>query len=111
LGINVGGQNGMAVITIDEIREITTPILASYPVEKAVLFGSYAKNNASKNSDIDMYIDTNGELKGLNFVGLLEVLVNALGVDVDLFDKSHIEPGAAIIREIEREGVVVYEKS
>ena len=34
-------------------------------------------------SDIDLYIDTNGELRWLDFVGLLEILVNTLGVDID----------------------------
>lgn len=37
------------------------PILRKYPVNKAILFGSFAKERAN-NSDIDLYIDTNGKL-------------------------------------------------
>ncbi len=99
------------IISINELREKITPILNQHPVEKAILFGSYARGEANSNSDIDLYIDTNGELKGLDFVGLLETLVDTLGIDVDLIDKKHIEPNSLIILEIEEDGMTLYEKS
>ena len=99
------------IISVEQIKEKTIPILRNYPVDKAILFGSYAKGEATNKSDIDLYIDTNGELRGLDFVGLLEILVDALGADIDLIDKSHIEPDSLIIQEIEDGGVVIYEKS
>lgn len=72
------------IISIREIKEKAIPILQNYPVHKAILFGSYAKGEPTNNSDIDLYIDTNGRLKGLDFIGLLEILVNTLGIDIDL---------------------------
>ena len=99
------------IISVDTIREKTVPILRNYPVNKAILFGSYAKGNAIIGSDIDLYIDTNGKLKGLDFVGLLEILVDTLGMDIDLIDRSHIEPDSLIMQEIENGGMVIYEKS
>ncbi len=99
------------IISIETIKNKTIPILRNYPVNKAILFGSYSKGEANNNSDIDLYIDTNGKLKGLDFVGLLEVLVDTLGVDIDLIDKSHFEPDSLIIQEIEDGGMVIYEKS
>lgn len=99
------------IITIEEIKEKAIPILRNYPVDKAILFGSYAKGEATDNSDIDLYIDTNGKLRGLDFVGLLEILVDTLGVDIDLIDESHIEPDSLIMQEIEGGGMVIYEKS
>jgi len=98
-------------LTINKIVENTKPIFKKYPIKKAVLFGSYAKGTVTSKSDIDLYIDTNGELQGLDFVGLLEILVNTLGVDIDLIDKSHIEPDSLIMKEIENGGMVIYEKS
>ena len=98
-------------ISVETIREKTAPIFENYPINKAILFGSYAKGNVTISSDIDLYIDTNGKLRGLDFVGLLEILVDALGADIDLIDKSHIEPDSLIIQEIEDGGVVIYEKS
>ncbi|GAB1475748.1 hypothetical protein MASR2M70_05800 [Bacillota bacterium] len=97
--------------SIETTKEIITPILRAYPVRKAILFGSYAKGDASQSSDIDLYIDTNGKLKGLDFVGLLDILTSTLGVDIDLIDKSHIDPDSLIIREIESGGMIIYEQS
>ena len=99
------------IISIETIKNKTIPILRNYPVNKAILFGSYSKGEANNNSDIDLYIDTNGKLKGLDFIGLLEVLIDALGIDIDLIDKSHIEPDSLIMQEIEDGGMVIYEKS
>lgn len=98
-------------ISVEQIKEKINPILRKYPVKKAILFGSFAKGEANNTSDIDLYIDTNGELKGLDFVGLLEILVDTLGVNIDLIDKSHIDTNSLIIQEIEDEGIVIYEKS
>lgn len=63
------------------------------------------------NKHIDLYVDTKGKLRGLDFVGLPETLVNTLGKDIDLIDKSHIETGSLIFEEIEHGGIVIYEKS
>lgn len=98
-------------ISIETIREKISPIFENYPVNKAILFGSYAKDNATASSDIDLYIDTNGKLRGLDFVGLLEILVNTLEMDIDLIDRSHIEEDSLIMQEIENGGMVIYEKS
>ena len=98
-------------ISVETIREKTVPIFEKYPVDKAILFGSYAKGNATISSDIDLYIDTNGKLRGLDFVGLLEILVNTLEMDIDLIDSSHIEQDSLIMQEIENGGMVIYEKS
>lgn len=63
-------------ITIEEIKEKTIPILRNYPVDKAILFGSYyAKGEATNNSDIDLYIGINGKLRGFDFAGYLKFLL------------------------------------
>ncbi|NMA48354.1 MAG: nucleotidyltransferase domain-containing protein [Tissierellia bacterium] len=98
-------------ISIETIKEKIRPIFKDYPVRKAILFGSYARDSATEASDIDLYIDTNGKLKGLDFVGLLDILVDTFEVDIDLIDRSHIESNSLIMQEIENGGVVIYEKS
>lgn len=99
------------VISVDVIREKIISIFNDYPVEKAILFGSYAKGKAKITSDIDLFIDTNGKLRGLVFVGLLEILVTTLEMKVDLFDKTHIEEDSPMMKEIEDKGIVIYERS
>lgn len=98
------------VMTVEEIKRKIAPIFQSYPVKKAVLFGSYAKKTADHNSDIDLFIDSDGKLRGLDFVGLLEELVCALGREVDLFEKTHINPDSPIVNEIRNQGIILYER-
>lgn len=97
-------------ISVETIKEKLAPIFKDYPVSKAILFGSYSRGNAAIDSDIDLYIDTDGKLKGLDFVGLLEVLVSTLKIDIDLIDRSHIEKDSLIMQEIEDRGMIIYEK-
>ena len=58
--------------TINELSEKLYPVFSSAPVYKAILFGSYAKGNATNKSDVDIYVDSHGELRGFNFYGVLE---------------------------------------
>ena len=44
------------VYSIDEITAILLPIIIKYKADKAILFGSYAKNMAGPESDIDVMV-------------------------------------------------------
>lgn len=99
----------MAVITdAGKLSEILYPIFRQYNIKKAILFGSVAKNTAHTGSDLDILVDS--RLKGLRFVGLLEDIWQAVPMDVDLIDISHIEKGSAVEKEIKETGVVIYEQ-
>ncbi len=50
--------------TIKEIQNKTAPIAESYGIKKMSLFGSYARGEATDDSDIDLFIDK-GHLKSL----------------------------------------------
>ena len=98
------------VYTIKEIQEKIKPVLEKSPVIKAILFGSYALGKATSQSDIDLLIDSNGALKGLDFYGVLESLIQATKKEVDLIEKQELVIGALIDREISSSGIVVYER-
>ena len=98
------------VYTIEEIKVILQKILKDYAVKKAILFGSYAKNTPTPKSDIDLVIDSEGKLLNIYFYGLLEELVQKLEKNIDLFEISEIQKDSKIYKNIEQEGVVVYEK-
>lgn len=98
------------IYSIEEIKIILNDILKNFDVKKAILFGSYAKNKPTPKSDIDLVIDSEGKLLNIYFYGLLEDLVNKLQKNVDLFEISEIQKGSRIENDIQREGVVVYEK-
>ena len=96
------------IYSIPEIKHILSPIFDQYEVNKAILFGSYSKAEATENSDIDLLVDSG--LRGFRFIGLSEDIREALDKDIDVFDVTHIEPESRIGDEIKRTGVVVYEK-
>lgn len=85
------------------------PVLNEYGVTRAVLFGSVAAGTDTENSDLDLLVDSG--LRGLKFVGLIEAIRQAVGMPVDVFDVSHIEPGSRIEQEILSTGVTIYEKT
>jgi len=99
------------VYTTDEIKEKLLPIFNIIPVEKAILFGSYAKGNPTQLSDVDILIDSNGKIRGIDFFGVLEDITEALGVPVDLIEASQIIDGGRAQREIAETGVVIYERA
>ena len=98
------------VYSIDEIKEILATLLKNMPVYSVILFGSYAKNSANKNSDIDLIIDTKGTLMGFKLYSLITKIEEAFKKNVDGFEKTEIIKNSAIDKEIKRTGVVVYEK-
>ena len=95
------------LFTREEIKKRLSPVFIIYDIKEARLFGSYAKNVATEKSDIDLYVDSN--LKGLKFVGFMESVREALdGKDVDILDKSHIQPDSRVDNEIKTTGKVIY---
>lgn len=83
-----------------QIQTILQPVFADYKIKKAILFGSYAKGNAKKNSDVDILVDSG--LKGLSFFGLLEDVVTSLGKNVDLLDVSQLSSDSLVDEEIKK---------
>jgi hypothetical protein len=97
--------------TTSEIKEKLFPIFNSTPIEKAVLFGSYARGNPISKSDVDILIDSKGKIKGIDFFGVLDAVVETLRVPVDLIEASQVIEGGKVAREIAETGVTIYEKA
>lgn len=76
------------IYTLSRLKAVLTPIFIQYGVQRAVLFGSYGRGNATEKSDIDLLVDSG--LWGLRFVALLEDIQRAVGKDVDLFDPKRL---------------------
>ena len=96
-------------LTIENIKQVITGILIDEPVYQAVLFGSYAKGEANSESDIDLMIDSHGELRGLKFFGVLEKITMSLNKKVDLIEFCEIERGSKIEKTICKEGIILYD--
>lgn len=94
------------IYTTQQIKTMLQPIFIDYNVKKAVLFGSYAKGSARKNSDVDILVDSG--LRGLAFFGLLEDVTTILEKNVDMIDVSQVKENSEVDNEINRSGVTIY---
>ena len=79
------------VYTIKQLKTIIKPILNKYGITNINLFGSYARGDATSNSDVDIYCDK-GNIRTLIDQGMLEEeLEKALNKKVDiLFTTSEL---------------------
>ena len=98
------------IFSINEIKTILFPVFETAPVYRAILFGSYAKGSPTDKSDIDIVIDSKGELLNMDFYGVLEDITTRLGKRVDLFEITELKNNAVMQSVVEREGIVLYDQ-
>ena len=77
---------------IARIKRKIMPILKRYGVRKVALFGSVARGEDRKDSDIDILVDIGHDIGLLEFIGLKQELEDALGHPVDLVEYGTIKP-------------------
>jgi len=78
-------------LTVKQIAQLAVPILKKNKVAKAAVFGSYARGEAKKRSDVDILVKTPKNM-GLEFVGMKLELEEKLGRHVDLLTYDSINP-------------------
>lgn len=104
------GYNMNKPYTIQQIKTMLHPVFTLYPIDKAVLFGSYAKGTAQTHSDVDILIDSKGKIRGIDFFGVLEDVTTTLDAQIDLLEASQIIDGSKVQHEIAETGIVIYER-
>lgn len=77
------------VYTIEQIRDIAVPIARSYGVSSLSLFGSYARGEATEDSDIDILVDCGAIRSAFQMGGLYADLSEGLGKELDLVTTNH----------------------
>ena len=80
------------------LRNCLENIKKNEKVQLAILFGSYAKNLATKESDIDIYIDTNQH----TLKEEIENLYTKINVKIGKYNKDSL-----LIKEIEKNHVII----
>lgn len=98
------------IYTLEDIKKMLKEVLINTEVEKAILFGSYAKNEPTEQSDIDILLDSNGKIRGLKYFAIIDMIRQKFDKDVDIIEKTEIDKNSKIEKEIERTGIVIYEK-
>ena len=84
---------------------------ATQPVVKAFLFGSYARGENIKGSDVDILVtfDKSAKVSLFDHVKMAYELQDLLGVDVDLVTEGTLLP--YIAQNVDKDKVLIYERT
>ena len=79
-------------MTVETIKKKITPILKRQGVIRAAVFGSFARGEETKNSDIDFLMEISKSKTFLDLVGLKLEMEDKLGRKVDIVEYGSIHP-------------------
>ena len=96
------------MLSIEEIKSYIIPVVEKYPIEKVILYGSYARGDASDTSDIDLVVESRGRLRNRKIFALGGELLDVLPVRVDVYDILEIANPSDMYENIRKEGVTIY---
>ncbi len=94
------------ILALAEIINKVKKIFDKYDIQYAYLFGSYAKNKAKGDSDIDILISST--ITGLDFFGLIEELRCELCKKIDLLNIAQLINNEELLNEVLKDGIKIY---
>lgn len=99
------------VLTIDEIRRLVKDAMDDRPGE-VYLFGSYARNQASIHSDIDLIVDSTDPFLMLHLTGAIERMCgNEIDYKCQVITMRQLKESKEKFRSsVEKDMVLIYEK-
>ena len=106
----------MSIYTIDKIADKVQPIAEAYDIDKIYLFGSYARGEATEESDIDLYVEFSKPL-GLRYCSFVSDIEECLGKCVDiitkdaLYNPATLQNNQQLIQRISEERKCIYTKT
>ncbi len=96
-----------SIISRDDLFSIVIELLEKYHAESALLFGSYARNEATPNSDIDLIIFGGAVFQSTDVFAIAEELHERTGKDVDVYEIQEINHSSDFYTQIMKDGVMV----
>ena len=79
-------QNQGKILTKDSIAMLILPVCRRHQIERVYLIGSYARGEATENSDIDLMIEGSDKQSMFEFSDISEELEEAVGKKIDLIE-------------------------
>jgi predicted nucleotidyltransferase len=94
--------------SVNDIKKIVGPIAQQYGVERMWLFGSYARNEATPDSDLDFRVDKGKIVGYFTLAGFYRELEEALGMKLDLLTTDSLDDD--FLEHISKYEVLIYEQ-
>ena len=76
---------------LEKLKQVKPELERKYPITGIGVFGSYARGEANKESDIDIAVDIDGVM-GLSFVAMADEIEAILGIKTDVIPMRSIKP-------------------
>jgi predicted nucleotidyltransferase len=90
----------------EEIKNKIISILVRHGIKKILVFGSYARNEATPHSDLDLIVEFPEGSSLLDHIGIEFELSETLNMKIDLLSQNGISP--YIKDKIMKEAIVIY---
>ncbi len=100
-------KNSEKIYSVKEITGFLLPLIKKYKADKAILFGSYARNEADKDSDIDVMIVGGMEFDPTDIFCIADDLNRVAQKNVDVYEENEINHGSTLFNSIMREGIEI----
>ena len=95
------------ILTIEEITKRTTQIAIKHGVNRLCLFGSYARNEARDDSDLDFIMDDGNVTSLIKYMSFVQDLEDEFKCHVDLVSACSYNKN--FLNKIKKDVVIIYE--
>ncbi len=95
------------MLTRAEIENSIKILIKRYNAEYALLFGSYARNEQTADSDIDVLVFGGENFKKINIFAFAEELRQMTGKKVDAFEICEVDQSTQFYLNVINEGVKI----
>lgn len=110
-------ENGLQVVDQELIDDVVRRIVERFHPNRIILFGSQARGDAGQESDIDLFIEMESDLRPLDRmiqVGALFDNLRLWGLDVFVYTPAEVAAHRGrignLLSYVEAEGKVLYER-
>ncbi|MCD8218041.1 MAG: nucleotidyltransferase domain-containing protein [Clostridiales bacterium] len=95
------------ILTLEKISEMVKPIALKYKVKEIYIFGSYARGEATRESDLDFLVFGGKQFKLTMIFALAEELREVFGKKVDVFEINEVNRESDFYQNIMKERLQV----
>ena len=96
----------MNIMTMKELESVIRALLHKYHAEYALLFGSYARGEATADSDIDVVVFGGKDFRPADIFAFGEELRQLTNKEVDAFEIREVNVGTPFYNAVMEEGVL-----